>query len=398
MTARTFRLAVVTSHPIQYQAPWFRVLAAHDQVELEVFFCSEHGQKASYDPGFGKTFAWEEPLTEGYGHTFVDSVHPEPHPNHFWSLTNPALWSHLRQNRFDAVLLVGWQFASSWLALGAARAHGLKVLLRAESHLGSHFPRPSWKKAARRAGLELFFRNVDAFLAIGSRNAELYRAYGIDDDQIFMAPYAVDNDFFLSKAQGLDGRRGELRRALGVEDDKLPIVLSCGKLTERKAPLDLLNAFAAVRPERPSKLVFLGDGPQRDDVERRARELGVGDDVSVTGFMQQSELPQIYAAADLFVFPTQFETWGLVVNEAMLFGLPVICTDEVPSHDDLITAGETGDVYPVGDVARLSSLLRTYLENVESLHGMGETARARVKDWNFDRCVDATVQALDAVV
>jgi glycosyltransferase involved in cell wall biosynthesis len=388
------RLAIVTSHPIQYQGPLFRAMAR--RMDVTVLFCCDHGQRPSFDREFNTTFAWSQPITEGYAHEYVPSIHPRPAPYGFFPLTNPGLWTRLTRARFDAVMLVGWGFASCWIAAAAARAHGLKVLLRGESGLDSHAPRSTLRSVARRGALELLFRNVDAFLSIGTHNAELYRSYGVDDSRIFLTPYAVDNDFFLARAAEAAGQRKELRASLGVDDER-PIVLTSGKLTERKAPLDLLRAFIQARREVVAKLAYLGDGPLRARVEAEARQAGIADDVIITGFRDQHQLPAVYTAADLFAFPTHFETWGLVANEAMLCGLPVVCSDRVPAHRDLITSGETGDVFPARDIGALAAILARRLADPARLRVMGDAARDRVRGWNLERCVEGTLRALEQV-
>jgi glycosyltransferase involved in cell wall biosynthesis len=388
------RLAVVTSHPIQYQGPLFRAMAR--EIDLTVLFCCDHGQRPSYDKEFNTTFAWSQPITDGYAHEFVPSIHPRPAPYGFLPLTNPGLWTRLTRERFDALMLVGWGFASCWIALAAARAHGLKVLMRGESGVDSYTPRSPFRSLARRGALELLFRNIDAFLSIGTHNADLYRSYGIDESRIFLTPYAVDNEFFLAQAAAVADQRAALRAGLGVTDER-PIVLTSGKLTERKAPLDLLRAFIRARREVTAKLVFLGDGPLRGEVEREAREAGIADDVLITGFRDQHELPAVYTAADLFAFPTHFETWGLVANEAMLCGLPVVCTDRVPAHKDLIIPGETGDVFPARDIDALAAILTRRLADPARLHAMGRAAREIVRGWNLEACVEGTMRALDHI-
>ena len=392
-TVHPSRVAIVTSHPIQYQGPLFRALANHPEVDLTVFFCCDHGQTPTFDREFKTTFAWSRPVTDGFRHEFLPSIHPRPGPYSFLQLINPGLWNRLHRRNFDVLVLLGWGFASCWIALAAARAHGLRVLLRAESGLDSYQPRSFTRSLARTGVLSLLFDNVDAFLSIGTHNEDLYRSFGIPSSRIFLTPYAVDNAYFSNQAARVAPHRAELRRKLGVHDER-PLVLTSGKLTERKAPLDLVAAFARVRKETPSKLVFLGDGPLREAVERNAASAKIRDDVLVTGFRDQTELPEVYAAADVFVFPTHFETWGLVANEAMLFGLPVVCTDRVPAHRDLIRSGVTGEVYPAGNVDALASVLGNLLRQPTRLKEMGQRARAAIDNWSIDRGVQGVVDAL----
>lgn len=389
---RKLRVAIVATHPVQYHGPWFRKLSAAPEIELEVLFACDHGTKPSFDAGFNATFAWDRNLTDGYRHEFLPNVHPHPGPHGFWNRTNPALWNRIHRRNMDAVIVFGWGFASTMIAVAAARAHGVPVLMHSESNLGP-FTRPAWKTALRRGALTALFSQCDAFLAVGSMGRELYRSYGAAAEQVFLANYCADNEFFNGEHARQLPRRLLLRKALGVDDDR-PIVVCSGKLFPDKEPLELLEAFVRVRRERPVRLVFLGDGPLRHDVERVARERGVSEDVLITGFRNQRELGEIYAAADLLAFPSKRETWGIVVNEAMLFGLPVVCSDQVTAHRDLVLPGITGDTYPSGDASALAELLSLRLGEPARLRQMGAEGRLRIQSWNYDVATENTVSAI----
>ncbi|MBM4373481.1 MAG: glycosyltransferase family 4 protein [Deltaproteobacteria bacterium] len=394
--SRRRRVALVTTHPVQYHGPWFRRLAANAGVELQVLFACDHGTKPSFDAGFNATFAWDRLLTDGYRHEFLPNVHPDPGPHGFWNRTNPVLWSRIHPREFDAVIVFGWGFASALLAVAAARAHGVPVVMHSESNLGP-YTRPPWKTAARKAMLSALFSQCDAFLSVGSKGHEMYLAYGAEPEQVFIANYCADNDFFEGERERLAPERPALRSALGVEDER-PVLVCSGKLFPDKEPLELLEAFAIVRRERPARLVFLGDGPLRRDVERVARERGVGDDVVITGFRNQRELGAAYAAADMMVFPSKRETWGIVVNEAMLFGLPVICSDQVTAHHDLVVPGVTGDTYPSGDSVALASILSKRLADPTTLRRMGARGLERIRGWNYDVATQHTIEAIEFAV
>ena len=390
-----FRLAIVASHPIQYLCPWFRKLAEHPALEVTVLFCSEHGQKPTLDRDFNTVFEWDVPLTDGYRHEFLRNLHPRPGPYGFWNQLNPTLLTQIDRSRFDAVLVLGWGLASQWVTVASARSHRVPVLLRAESNLVP-WERPPWKDRVRRVVLDALFRNVDAFLSIGSRNAALYASHGIPADRVFLAPYAVDNAFFAAQRALHEPRRAEHRAALGVDDDR-PIIMTSGKLIPRKAPLDLVRAFAKVRSGRKARLVFLGDGPQRPDVEAEASRLGVADDVVITGFRGQLDMAPVFVAADLFAFPTLYETWGLVLNEAMLFGLPSACSSSVGATDDLLTPGRTGNLFPPGNWQAQAGVLEEMLADPAALRAMGDRASEQIQTWSLERGVQGVVQALERV-
>lgn len=390
--SRNLRVAIVTTHPVQYHGPWFRKLTAASGLDLEVLFACDHGTKPSFDAGFNATFAWDRKLTDGYRHEFLPNLHPKPGPQGYWSRTNPVLWNRIHPKHVDAVIVFGWGFASTMIAVAAARAHGVPVLMHSESNLGP-FTRPPWKTALRRATLTALFSQCEAFLAVGSMGREMYLAYGASPEQVFLANYCADNEFFGETHTRLAPQRHELRAALGVHDDR-PIIVCSGKLFPDKEPLELLEAFARIRRERPARLVFLGDGPLRGDVERVARSSGLADDVQITGFRNQSELGCVYAAADLMAFPSKRETWGIVINEAMLFGLPVICSDQVTAHRDLVIPGVTGDTYPSGNVDALAQLLALRLGDPARMRTMGTEGRTRIQSWNYDVATANTVAAV----
>lgn len=389
------RLALAVSHPIQYMCPWFRALAAAPEIDLTVLFFSDHAQKPSHDPGFNATFQWDRPLTEGYRHEFLRNIHPRGGPFGFFHQVNPGLWSRLRADRFDAMMVFGWGLASSWIAVAAARAHRVPILLHSESNLVP-WQRAAWKEPIRRAVLRALFSQVAAVLAIGSRSARLFEAHGVPRERVFLAPYAVDNDFFLAERALHTPRRDEHRRALGITDER-PVLVVSGKLIPRKAPLDALRAFARVRASRPTTLIYLGDGPLRADVEAEARRLGVDRDVVITGFRNQREMAPVYVASDVFVFPSHYDTWGLVLNEGLLFGLPAVCSTAIGATDDLIERGHSGELFAPGDWQGLADVLDRLLADPARRRTMGGLGFEKIRTWTFARGVEATVDALRSV-
>jgi glycosyltransferase involved in cell wall biosynthesis len=173
-------------------------------------------------------------------------------------------------------------------------------------------------------------------------------------------------------------------------------VLFCAKLQRWKGPQDLLEAFA--RADVPnSYLVYAGDGPERSNLEGRATELGIAQRVRFLGFVNQSQLPAAYSAADLFVLPSLFEPFGLVVNEAMLCGLPVAVSDRVGAKFDLVLPGENGYVFPAGDVEALACILREILPDPEKRARMGAAARRRMETWSPREYADSVVRAVQSV-
>lgn len=392
-TERPARLAILTSHPIQYQAPLFRSLAQIKEVQTTVLFCSDSGAREYKDRGFGRTVKWDVPLLDGYFYEFVGNISPRPNVSTFFGLINPGVVKWIRRGEFDALLVHGWVPFTYCLAILAAIRLGVPVILRGESNLLS---RPGFLKATlKRQILSRLFKHISAFVAIGHGNVEFYESYGVPKEKIFLAPYAVDNEFFISTSRELVSRKNELRVELGIRNDQ-PVILFVGKLSKVKAPTDLLKAFAQVRKCRAASLIFVGDGELRAQLEELARRLSIAD-VIFAGFRNQSEIGKFYAMADVFVLPSVFEPWGLVVNEAMCFGLPVIVSDCVGAARDMVRDGINGHVYHAGDVNSLADTLERVLADQTRRARMGLASRELVEANSLSKAIQGLQQALKHV-
>lgn len=395
---RPYRLAVLASHVIQYQGPLYRELAKHPEIELTVFFCSRQGLQPYRDQGFGQHFKWDVPLLEGYRSHFLSNWSPRPNASTFWGLMNPAIVRVLKPADFEAVWVHGWSQFSVWLALLTAFTRGIPVLMRAENNLLS--PVPRWKADIKRFVLGRLFRRIAGFLATGRYNAEFYRAHGVPDRRIFLVPYAVNNNFFISQAEenksgnNLEGNLN-MKRELGISSEAVVILFS-GKLVPAKRPHDLLRAFEGIPDRHRAALIYLGDGPLRRSLEKYVADNSLAN-VHFVGFRNQTEIAGFFAAADIFVLPSGLERWGLVVNEAMCFGLPVITSDQVGAAGDLVRGGENGFLYPVGNIASVTAHLTKLMENPELRATMGQKSLAIIRTWSYAQDVEGTLACLNRV-
>jgi glycosyltransferase involved in cell wall biosynthesis len=387
------RLAALVSHPIQYQVPLFRALAETGEVDLDVLYCSSGSVGVHHDPGFGVEFAWDTPLLDGYRHSFLKNLSPIPNPSRFLGCINPGVGRALATGCYDAVWVHGWGLASCWLGFNAANRHRIPLLLRGEAN-GLKEP-GSLKGCAKRFLLTRLFDQVSAFLAVGTNNAEFYTAYGVPRRKIFLAPYAVDNDFFFTRTRSPASERSSVRGREGMSPD-LPVILFCGKFSGAKRPLDLLKAFQQLGDDPKASLVFVGDGPLRVELKQYVAEHGLRR-VHFLGFRNQTELPACYALADVFVLPSSFEPWGLVVNEAMCFGLPVIASDMVGAVRDLVQDGVNGFVFPAGNVEILADRLRRVLLDDGLRQRMGAQSHCNIERWGIKETVYGVLQAIEYV-
>lgn len=389
------KLAILTSHVIQYQTPLFRKLAREPGIKLTIYFCWDFGAKRTFDSQFGKEIMWDIPLLEGFRHHFLPNLSPSPSSD-FWGQVNPGIVGKLKRGGYDALLVYGWNSFTNWLAFFAAFTLGIPMLLHGESPLRQEHARRGVRRAVKRLVLPWLFRRVAAFLYIGEENREFYEYFGVPKEKLFFTPYAVDNERLFAEAERLRMRKGALKRELLGLSPNIPVVLFVGKLMAKKRPLDLLEAYRRV-PFEEKALVFVGDGELRGVLESQVREEKIPH-VFFEGFRNQTELPRYYALADVFVLPSGAgETWGLVVNEAMCFGVPVIVSSEVGCGPDLVREGENGYTFPVGDVDELARRLGELIRDPARRKSFGTRSREIVRGYSHTRDIEGIRAALRAV-
>jgi glycosyltransferase involved in cell wall biosynthesis len=390
---RPLRLAYFVSHPIQYQAPLLRRIAREPDIELEVFYSSDHTVRGYVDEGFGVKVEWDVPLLEGYRSRFLPRWRDAGAEPGFWRPLNHGIFERLERGHFDAVWTHGYSTANSLQVIASASTLRIPVLLRAESTLQDRV-RSLPKLLAKACFFQILRPQVSAVLAIGEANARYWRHYLGSETPgeampIFRMPYAVDNDFFQRRALEVVAGREALRAELELELGR-PVILFASKLLERKCCADLVAAHRLLRQPRPY-LLIVGDGEERQRLEQQA----TGDpDIRFVGFRNQTELPRYFDLCDAFVLPSRHEPWGLVVNEAMNAGRAVVVSDNVGCQRDLVREGETGAVFPVGDVAALAAALKRVLATPETAARMGAAARAHIGRFSFDVDVVGLRQAL----
>jgi glycosyltransferase involved in cell wall biosynthesis len=394
---RPLRLAYFVSHPIQYQAPLLRRIAREPDIELEVFFSSDRSVRGYMDEGFGVKVEWDVPLLEGYSSHFLprwidDAKEPAP-----WRPLNHGIFRTLEQGQFDAVWSHGYSTANSLRVIAIAAMLDIPVLLRAESNLHDR-ARSMTKLLAKECFFRMLRPQISAVLAIGEANARYWRHYLGEDVSIFHMPYAVDNDFFQQRAAEAAPGREALRVELGLDAGR-PVLLFASKLQERKCCGDLLTALALLQARRPPLLrpylLIVGDGEERQKLEQQAsHDSELRRAVRFLGFRNQTELPRYFDLCDVFVLPSRHEPWGLVVNEAMNAGRAVIVSDDVGCQRDLVREGETGAVFPAGDVPGLAAAIERVLATPETAMRMGARGKTHIAEYTFGQDVAGLRAAL----
>lgn len=381
------RLAIVASHVIQYQDPFFRLLAQDGDVDLTVLYCSRAGAETYRDEDMKTTLAWDIDVLQGYRYRFLRNLARDSNAG-YGRLINPGIVPALVRGRYDAVIFMfGWGAVTALLGMATCWITRTPFFFYGDSS----FPPPeqTFRSKVRAWFLRRLFARATGFMVSGKLNAGYYRHYGADENTFFLLPWAVDNDRFAAASEDA------LRQRYAITSGAVVILFSA-KLVPRKDPMTLLRAFEAMKHRSQAALVFMGDGELRPELEKYVREHAI-ENVHFTGFINQREIPGHYAMSDVFVLPSTYEPRGAVVNEAMACGLPVIVTDRCGSIGDIVQENDNAFVYPAGDAAALRDVLDKIVDDDALRSRMGERSRAIIADWDFARGVAGVRQMLDWV-
>jgi glycosyltransferase involved in cell wall biosynthesis len=374
-------------------SPLLQRMAQHPQLDIIAAYCRLRGAQAGIDPEFGAKIQWDIPLLDGY--PWVEIPNKGTDSEGFFGLYNPGLWKFVREGNFDAVFcLTGYIRVSFWITYFASKLSGSAFLFGTDTIYLDPRDSKRWKHPVKRLFWPLLFRLASQVFAPCSGTCDLMRSLGIPDERVTLVPNVVDNDWWIAQSALVD--REAVRASWGVGPNTSVIVF-CAKLQPWKRPLDLLQAFAQAKVEN-SLLVFAGEGPLRETLQSEAARLGVSDRVRFLGFVNQSQLPACYTAADLLVLPSEYEPFGLVVNEAMLCGCMAAASDRAGASRDLIAPVDPSFVYPCGDVPTLTALLRRALASPQELAKLRVAAGERMKTWSPREYVDGTVEAVERAV
>lgn len=363
------RLAILASHPVQYYAPLFRELAR--RCEVRVFYAHVATPDNQAAAGFGTAFQWDVDLTSGYQHTVLRNIAKQPGTDRFSGCDTPEIGVRLRECRFDAVLALGWHLKSMLQGVWAARQLGMRTLVRGDSHLAT--PRSLLKTWVKSLTYPRLLRAFDAALYVGARNRAYYDHYQYPSDRLFHSPHCVDTERFAAGATG--AARAALRGRFGIADDE-HVLLFAGKLVPFKRPIDVVEAAAQLRAnDFPVRVLIAGSGPLETEVRTCAAALRVP--LDILGFVNQSGMPAAYAASDVLCLPSDGrETWGLVCNEAIASGRPIVVSETVGCAPDLAADRNVGRTFKLGDTDGLVAAIAETISRPPSHSCLSRVAAA----------------------
>ena len=383
------RLAIVTTHPIQYYAPVFKLLYEKQEIIIGVFYTWGERALDKYDPGFDQKITWDIPVFDGYPYEWVLNTAAEPGTHHFKGIINPGLTDQLSAWHPDAILFYGWAYDGHLKAIRYFK-NKIPVLFRGDSTLLNE--KSGLKGIFKSIFLKWLYKHIDHAFYVGTNNKAYFKRYGLKDNQLSFAPHAVDNERF-------EADKSEdaflLRQKLDVRENEI-LILFAGKLEDKKSPLLLLNAFLALQ-KQGVHLLFIGNGALENDLKTKAKN---ATNVHFMNFQNQLAMPAAYQAADLFCLPSRGpgETWGLAVNEAMACGKAVLVSDKVGCAIDLVKENYNGTIFQSENSDDLIANLDKLTSSKSTLTKYGENSKTIIMNWNFLKIAEAIENKLNEKV
>ncbi len=401
------KLAIIASHPIQYYAPLFRLLADDPLVNICVFYLWDFGITHQVDQGFKQALQWDIPLLNGYAYRFVSNTSQDQGTHHILGLQNPSLTKEVLAFQPDAIwLTVSYNYASIYCLLwnlrnvfAKASLRQIPILFRGDSHRIAI--QPSFKNKLRQFFIQQIFKSFDACLYVGKANYKYFQYHGIPSSKLFFTPHAIDSDRFTKNPEVI-AQAQQWKQELGINPNH-QLILFAGKFEPKKRPLDLIRAFGEANLDSVS-LLLVGSGILEIEMQELVSQFpSQSQNIFFAPFQNQSLMPRTYAIADLLVLPSygNGETWGLAVNEAMAMGLGIIVSDHVGCADNLVQSDVNslmnGLIFEAGNVDALARSLKFALSDRDRLKQWGDASRTIIADYSYQQAIVGIKQALTKV-
>ncbi len=374
------RVLFLAGAPAPYREPLFEQLAESSRYEIRVLYC----RKRQPDQGWNLT-------KRNYSAVFLKNLSPARWKGKFLITNlNPGVLKQLRNYQPDAVVVHGYNSLTMLLAVGWCNRHGVPVLMRSDSNIQIERVKPRLHLMAKRMVLAFLVKRITAFLTIGKMNSAYWRYYGALQSQILPASFAIDTEYFGREADRYRADWGRARSENGWQSKFL--LLYVGRLVRFKRVDTLIEAVRlALKDGLNVELLIVGDGAERKRLEALASDLA---QIHFLGFKDWRSLPQYYGVADLLVLPSEDEPWGLVINEAMASGLPVLAVRSAGAARELIDHKRNGFLTPDGTTPTLVAALKQACTSRNDLSTLGRRARRASRAWAYSPAVEGIDRAL----
>jgi glycosyltransferase involved in cell wall biosynthesis len=382
------KLAIITSHPIQYNAPLFKLLTQRGNVSIKVFYTwGKKSIEPKFDPGFGKTIKWDIPLLDGYDYEFLENTSTKPGSSHFKGIINPDIIKKINEFQPTALLVYGWAFKSHLKVLRHF-SNKTPILFRGDSTLLND--KTGFKQSFRKLFLSWVYKKIDYALYVGTNNKNYYKAFGLKEKQLVFAPHCVDSSRFSLNNDNTIALTNQLKQEVGLTVQDF-VFLYAGKLEPVKNVGLLLDAFVKAQFDNNVKLVVVGNGPLENDIKN---QFGNSSNICFLPFQNQKAMPTVYKMAHYYILPSKSETWGLAINEAMACGKPAIASDKCGCAIDLVEDGKTGFIFQSEDEESLMSALKKAYNEKENYLTFSNNSSKRVSNFSLENVAIAIERAM----
>ncbi len=387
------KISLITTHPIQYNAPLFALMADNGLFELKVFYTwGEDSIKPKFDPDFGRVVKWDIPLLQGYQYQFVKNVAKNPGSHHFFGIDNPGLILDIEAWGADIVWVWGWSFKSHLKVIRHFYGE-IPVWFRGDSTLLDDSISPIWKQLVRKIFLSWVYKKVDLAFYVGDNNKKYFLQHGLIPSQLTHAPHAIDNRRFSDWNVGLQNDLTAWKESLGIAENDL-VVLFVGKLESKKNPRFILD-LATLLPSKKFKFIIVGDGVLGNELKRKAKQ---DERILFLPFQNQTKMPSVYRLGDVMVLPSlgPGETWGLAMNEAMACGIPVFGSNKCGGSIDLID-DSCGLIFDPRDVNTVANQLNVLADNPHALANLKSGVIKKIEQFRYEKIVDAVKEGIHRI-
>jgi glycosyltransferase involved in cell wall biosynthesis len=387
------KIAFLQSHPIQYHSPLYDQLEQNALVDFKIYYCSDYGLAIDgkrFHPEFGELPNWDIDLVNGHSYEILkNNSFKKGIFNGFFGLMNFSIYNKLKKDRPDVLVINGWNYFTMIWAIICCKLIGIKIYVRGDNSIDGDAQLSKFKLAIKHLLYgKLIFPLYTKIAYVGESNKAFFKSYGVKDAKLIHLPHAVNNNKFNSYYRQNITKKLEIKERLHIPD--VFNVLFIGRLHSEKRILDVIEAIKKVSVK--VCLTIIGDGKMLSEVRKACDDLPSGL-CKLIGFKNQEELLDYYITGDLLVLPSQLETWGLVVNEAMNFNIPIIVSDKVGCSKDLCLE-KNGYVYKMGDVNSLSSYIEFLAKNPNIAKEMGTESGRIIKDYSYNTIEKNLIESL----
>ncbi|WP_375558795.1 glycosyltransferase [Bernardetia sp. OM2101] len=387
------KLALITTHPIQYNGPVFKLLSERKNIEICVFYTwGKDALKDKFDEGFGRKIEWDIPLLEGYNYQFLENVAQDKGSHHFKGIDNPTIIEEIKKYNPNAILVFGWSYKSHLKVIRYFK-NKISIWFRGDSHLLDEISFP--KKIARKIFLTWIYSHIDKAFFVGTNNKHYYKYAGVSDKKLTFVPHAIDNSRFTSTEENTELAK-KWREELGIKENEL-VWLFAGKFESKKSPLLLLEAFVQKEKNNIEHLVFLGNGELENELKQKAESY---QNIHFLPFQNQSKMPIVYLLCDVFILPSKGagETWGLAINEAMAAKKAIIASTKVGCAIDLIQSNKNnnknGFIFQSENIESLKETMNK-IKSQRQAKEMGEVSYQIIQNWSFEKIAETIENSFD---